>query len=125
MEEYLEKRKYVYRKSYKYYNNINIGMHLGEIIFTGSSLTAFVFVPLAVLSLGSAILMGLNEILNIKEKMLEFKKCYKFYRDMSLLFKSNKITEIEIYNKEHDFLDSINYFAVEKYLKKKKLNGYN
>lgn len=40
MEDYLEKRKYVHRKSYKHYSKINLGMHLGEVLFTGCSLSA-------------------------------------------------------------------------------------
>ena len=58
MQEYIEKKIYVYRKSYKYYRNISTAFLISKCLVSASGLSAFVFLPLASLSLGAAIKIG-------------------------------------------------------------------
>lgn len=48
-------------------------------------------------------LMVLNERLDIKEKMFEFKMCYKFSNDLSLTYKKAVINDTTIVAKNKDF----------------------
>ena len=126
MESYLKKKQYVFRKSYKRYFKYHVSLQLASVIFSTLGLSAFSgIVPLAVLSLGTPLVISISEILKIKERLIEYKKCYKFYSNMLLLFRANRISENDVYNHEREFVKSINVIPVEKYLKEQQMNGYN
>ena len=124
MEEYLSKKKLVYRRSYKYYKKLDLILVSGEIICSGSGLAAFAFLPLAALSLSVGILEIVRKNLKLQERTQEFKIAAKLYTNLLALYKSNDITEDEIYKKEKEFLENFDFFPREKYLKLVKLNGY-
>ena len=124
MEEYLEKRIYVYRKSYNLYQKISISLSISKFILSASGLSAFVLIPLAALSLSAGIVEVIEKSINILEKKEEYKQCYIFYKQLQNLFKSSSISEDEIYTKEKDFINNLKYFPVEKYVKQTQLNGY-
>lgn len=127
MEKYLEDRLYVYRKSYNYYYKIDTCTLVLNLILStiGPSLGIFIDVHLAILSYITGLLLGLDKILKIKEIMIDFQKCYKFYEDLLLQYRSGKINDQDIFDKESAFKKSITTTAVEKYLKRKGLNGYS
>ena len=120
----LEKRQYVYRKSYKYYFKIGIGLSIGKIMFCTSGLSGFALPPLTVLSLGAGIIEILDRSYSTAERIEEYKMAYKFYKQMLLLYKGNKLTEEEINMREYEFIANLKYLPREKYLKEMKLNGY-
>lgn len=124
MEEYLEKRLYVYRKSYNLYQKISISLSVSKFMLSASGLSAFAFIPLAALSLSAGIVEVIEKSLNILERKEEYKQCYNFYKQQLNLLKAKKISEEEVYVREQDFINNLVYFPIEKYVKKVQLNGY-
>lgn len=124
MDEYLEKRIYIYRKSYNFYQKISISLSISKFILSGSGLAAFAFIPLAGLSMSVGIVEIIEKSLNILERKEEYKQCYNFYKNLLNLLKSKSITEEEIYLREQDFINTLRFFPIEKYVKKTQLNGY-
>jgi hypothetical protein len=125
MEKYLQKRLYVYRKSYIYFYKIGIGLSISKLLFSASGLSSLALPPLVCLSLGAGVIEILDKRLKISERIEEYtrKLIYKFYRQLLHLYKANKINEKEINLREEEFVSNFNYFAREKYLKKVHLNG--
>jgi hypothetical protein len=119
MEKYLQKRLYVYRKSYIYFYKIGIGLSISKLLFSASGLSSLALPPLVCLSLGA----GVIEILDKRLKIEEYKLIEKFYRQLLHLYKADKINEKEINIREEEFVSNFNYFPREKYLEKVHLNG--
>lgn len=124
MEEYLLKKIYVYRKSYNHYHNINVTLSVTKFILSSLGLSAFVMVPLAALSLSAGIVEVIDKSLNILERKEEFKQSYKFYKRLLNSFKSNALSEEEVYRREEEFIENLVYLPREKYMKQTQLNGY-
>jgi hypothetical protein len=123
MEKYLQKRLYVYRKSYLYFYKIGIGLSISKLLFTASGLSSLALPPLVCLSLGAGVIEILDKRLKISERIEEYKLVYKFYRQLLHLYKADKINEKEINLREEEFISNFNYFPREKYLEKVHLNG--
>jgi hypothetical protein len=123
MEKYLQKRLYVYRKSYIYFYKIGIGLSISKLLFTASGLSSLALPPLVCLSLGAGVIEILDKRLKISERIEEYKLIYKFYRQLLHLYKADKINEKEINLREEEFVSNFNYFPREKYLEKVHLNG--
>ncbi|UYV71716.1 hypothetical protein LAZ67_9000115 [Cordylochernes scorpioides] len=79
MEAYLEKRIYVYRKSYNYFSNINIYLLISKFVLSSSGLAAFAFVPLAALSLSASVVDIIERQLKLNDRKEEYKMAMKFY----------------------------------------------
>ncbi len=124
MEEYLEKKVFVYRKSYAYYSKINTTLLISKFLFSSSGLSAFAFVSLAVLSLVAALIEILEQILKIGQRKEEYRFAYKFYQELLNLYKGGELSEFEVSKREAEFIKSLNFFPREKYIKQAKLNGY-
>lgn len=125
MNEYLEKKMYVYRKSFRFYSNTSVLMLILKLLFGASGMSAYYYLPLAVLSLGGGIIEIFEKTIKHNERITEYKISYKFYQQMLNLYKSSKIEEKDIYAREKDFMEHIQFFAREKYIKEVALNGYN
>jgi hypothetical protein len=123
MEKYLQKRLYVYRKSYLYFYKIGIGLSISKLLFSASGLSSLALPPLVCLSLGAGVIEILDKRLKISERIEEYKLIYKFYRQLLHLYKADKINEKEINLREEKFVSNFNYFPREKYLEKVHLNG--
>jgi hypothetical protein len=123
MEKYLQKRLYVYRKSYLYFYKIGIGLSISKLLFSASGLSSLALPPLVCLSLGAGVIEILDKRLKISERIEEYKLIYKFYRQLLHLYKADKINEKEINLREEEFVSNFNYFPREKYLEKVHLNG--
>jgi hypothetical protein len=123
METYLQKRLYVYRKSYIYFYKIGIGLSISKLLFSASGLSSLALPPLVCLSLGAGVIEILDKRLKISERIEEYKLVYKFYRQLLHLYKADKINEKEINLREEEFVSNFNYFPREKYLEKVHLNG--
>jgi hypothetical protein len=123
MEKYLQKRLYVYRKSYTYFYKIGIGLSISKLLFSASGLSSLALPPLVCLSLGAGVIEILDKRLKISERIEEYKLIYKFYRQLLHLYKADKINEKEINLREQEFVSNFNYFPREKYLEKVHLNG--
>jgi hypothetical protein len=123
MEKYLQKRLYVYRKSYIYFYKIGIGLSISKLLFSASGLSSLALPPLVCLSLGSGVIEILDKRLKISGRIEEYKLIYKFYRQLLHLYKADKINEKEINLREEEFVSNFNYFPREKYLEKVHLNG--
>jgi hypothetical protein len=123
MEKYLQKRLYVYRKSYIYFYKIGIGLSISKLLFSASGLSSLALPPLVCLSLGAGVIEILDKRLKISERIEEYKLIYKFYRHLLHLYKADKINEKEINLREEEFVSNFNYFPREKYLEKVHLNG--
>jgi hypothetical protein len=123
METYLQKRLYVYRKSYLYFYKIGIGLSISKLLFSASGLSSLALPPLVCLSLGAGVIEILDKRLKISERIEEYKLIYKFYRQLLHLYKADKINEKEINLREEEFVSNFNYFPREKYLEKVHLNG--
>jgi hypothetical protein len=123
METYLQKRLYVYRKSYLYFYKIGIGLSISKLLFSASGLSSLALPPLVCLSLGAGVIEILDKRLKISERIEEYKLIYKFYRQLLHLYKADKINEKEINLREEEFVCNFNYFPREKYLEKVHLNG--
>lgn len=124
MEEYLQKKIYVYRKSHHHYHNISITMTVSKFVLSSLGLSAFVMVPLAALSLSVGVVEVIEKALNIVERKEEYKQSYKFYKQLLNAYKSNAITEEGVYEREEDFVNNLVYLPREKYMKQTQLNGY-
>ena len=124
MEEYLQKKIYVYRKSYHHYHKINITMTVSKFVLSSLGLSAFVLVPLAALSLSVGIVEVIDKALNIMERKEEYKQSYKFYKQLLNSYKSNTLSEEEVYKREEDYIHNLVYLPREKYMKQTLLNGY-
>lgn len=129
MEEYLKKRMYVYRKSYKYFLKCKIGISLSKAIFATSSLSGIAVTPLFAISAISVIIEILdNEFktsLKLMDRVEEYKLSFNFYCELLHLFEARQISEEEIHLREKDFIKNLKYFPREKYLKQMKINGYS
>ncbi|GFY22437.1 uncharacterized protein TNCV_2176981 [Trichonephila clavipes] len=124
MEEYLQKKIYVYRKSYHHYQKINITKTVSKFVLSSLGLSAFVMVPLAALSLSVGIVEVIDKALNIVERKEEDKQSYKFYKQLLNLYKTREISEEEVYKREEDFVNNLVRLPREKYMKQTLLNGY-
>ena len=124
MEEYLEKKVFVYRKSYAYYSKINTTLLISKFLFSSSGLSAFAFLPLAVLSLGATFIEVLEQPLKIGQRKEEYRFVYKFYQELLNLFKAGELSESDVSKREAEFIKTLNFFPREKYIKQAKLNGY-
>ncbi len=125
MESDLEKKVYVYRKSYAYYSKINTTLLVSKFLFSSSGLSAFAFVPLAALSLGAAFIEVLEQSLKIGQRKEEYRFAYKFYQELLNLYKAGELNDSDVSRKEAEFFKSLNFLPREKYIKQAKLNGYN
>jgi len=124
MEEYLEKKIFVYRKSYAFYSKIDTTLLVSKFIFTSSGLSAFAFVPLAALSLGAALIEVLEQSLKIAQRKEEYRFAYKFYQKLLNLNKSGDLNDSDVSKREAEFIKTTNFFPREKYIKQVKSNGY-
>ena len=120
----MQKKTYVYRKSYHHYHKINIAMTVSKFVLSSLGLSAFVMVPLAALSLSAGIVEVIDKAMNIVERQEEYKQSYKFYKQLLNSYKSKAITEEEVYKREEDFIKNLVYLPREKYIKQTLLNGY-
>lgn len=124
MEEYLEKKSYVYRKSYAFYSKLHMTLVISKFLITSSGLSAFAFVPLAALSLFAGVIEILEQPLKISQRKEEYRIVYKFYQELLNLYKSGELSENEIRKREAQFIKTTYFFPREKYMKRTKLNGY-
>jgi hypothetical protein len=124
MEEYLEKKVFVYRKSYAFYSKIDTTLLVSKFLFSSSGLSAFAFVPLAALSLGAALIEVLELPLKIVQRKEEYRFTYKFYQELLNLFKVGELNDSDVSKREVEFIKTTNFFPREKYIKQVKLNGY-
>src|SRR5258705_252567 len=121
MQEYIEKKIYVYRKSYKYYRNISTAFLISKCLVSASGLSAFIFLPLASLSLGAAIIQIIEDQFNFKEQEALCKKTFQFYIELLNIYQQG---EEDILIFEENFIKTIHAIPREKYLKQMGLNGY-
>ena len=124
MEEYLEKKVFVYRKSYVFYSKIDTVLLVSKFLFSSSGLSAFAFVPLATLSLGAALIEVLEQPLKISQRKEEYRIAYKFYKELLNLYKVEELNDSDVSKREAEFIKTTNFFPREKYIKQVKLNGY-
>jgi hypothetical protein len=124
MEEYLEKKVFVYRKSYAFYSKIDTTLLVSKFLFSSSGLSAFAFVPLAALSLGAALIEVLEQPLKISQRKEEYRFAYKFYQELLNLYKASELSDFDVSKREAEFIKTTNFFPREKYIKLVKLNGY-
>ncbi|GBO36549.1 hypothetical protein AVEN_166994-1 [Araneus ventricosus] len=99
-------------------------MTVSKFVLSSLGLSAFVMVPLAALSLSAGIVEVIDKALNIVERKEEYKQSYKFYKQLLNSFKSNALSEEEVYRREEDFINNLVYLPREKYMKQTQLNGY-
>lgn len=125
MEEYLEKKLYVFRKSYNFYFKINLIILILKVTFSVSTISCYYYLPLAMFSLFTAIIEIIEKSIKMNERIIEYRLAYKFYNSSLNLYKAKKLTEEEIRLRENDFIENIQFFAREKYIKQTQLNGYN
>jgi hypothetical protein len=123
MESYLEKKVFVYRKSYTFYSKIDTMLIFSKFLFSSSGLSAFAFVPLAALSLGAALIEVLEQPLKIRQRKEEYRFAYKFYQELLNLYKAGELSESDVSKRELEFIKTTNFFPREKYIKQVKLNG--
>jgi hypothetical protein len=124
MEEYLEKKVFVYRKSYAFYSKIDTTLLVSKFLFSSSGISAFAFIPLASLSLGTALIEVLELSLKIGQRKEEYRFTYKFYQELLNLFKVGELSDSDVTKREVEFIKTTNFFPREKYIKQVKLNGY-
>jgi hypothetical protein len=124
MEDYLEKKVFVYRKSYAFYSKIDTTLLVSKFLFSSSGLSAFAFIPLASLSLGTALIEVLELSLKIGQRKEEYRFTYKFYQELLNLFKVGELSDSDVSKREVEFIKTTNFFPREKYIKQVKLNGY-
>ncbi|CAH1099299.1 unnamed protein product [Psylliodes chrysocephalus] len=125
MEEYLEKRLFVYRKSFNYYSQISILLLILKLFFSVSGISGYLYLPLCFISLFSGIAEIFERSIRQNERLTEYRVCYKFYKQMLDLNKAQKLNNQEIYLREKEFIENIQFFPREKYLKQAEINGYN
>ena len=109
MGSYLEKKVFVYRKSYAYYSKINTTLLVSKFLFSSSGLSAFAFVPLASLSLGAALIEVLEQPLKIGQRKEEYRFAYKFYQELLNLFKAGELSESDVSKREAEFIKTLNF----------------
>ena len=119
MEKYLQKRLYVYRKSYIYFYKIGIGLSINKLLFSASGLSSLALPPLVCLSLGAGVIEILDKRLKISERIEEYKLIYKFYRQLLHLYKADKINEKEINLREEEFVSNFNYLFSQREIPRK------
>jgi hypothetical protein len=124
MEEYLEKKVFVYRKSYAFYSKIDTAFLISKFLFSSSGLSAFAFLPLAALSLGAALIEVLEQPLKIGQRKEEYRIAYKFNKELLNLYKVKELNDSDVSKREAEFIKTTNFFPREKYIKQVKLNGY-
>jgi hypothetical protein len=124
MEEYLEKKVFVYRKSYAFYSKIDTTLLVSKFLFSSSGLSAFAFVPLAASSLGAALIEVLEQSLKIGQRKEEYRIAYKFYKELLNLYKVKELNDSDVSKREAEFIKTTNFFPREKYIKQVKLYGY-
>jgi hypothetical protein len=124
MEEYLEKKVFVFRISYAFYSKIDTTLLVSKFLFRSSGLSAFAFIPLAALSLGSALIEVLKLPLKVGQRKEEYRFAYKFYQELLNLFKVGELSDFDVSKREIEFIKTTNFFPREKYIKQVKLNGY-
>ena len=124
MDIYLEKKVFVYRRSYAFYSKINTSLLISKFLFSSLGLSAFAFIPLAALSLGAALIEVLEQPLKIGQRKEEYRFAYKFYQELLNLFKAGELKESDVSKREAEFIKTLNFFPREKYIKQAKLNGY-
>lgn len=125
MEEYLEKKKYVFRKSYNFYFKINLIVLILKVSFSVSTISSYYYLPLSVLSFITVIIEVIEKSVKMNERLIEYRLTYKFYNSLLNLYKVKKLSEEEIRLRENDFIENIQFFAREKYIKQAQLNGYS
>jgi hypothetical protein len=123
-EEYLEKKAFVYRKSYGFYPKIITGVLVSKFLFSSSGLSDFAFVSLAALSLGAALIEVLEQPLKIDQRKEEYRIVYKFYQELLNLYKAGELSDSDVSKREAEFIKTTNFFPREKYIRQVKLNGY-
>ena len=123
MEE-LEKKLFVYRRSYKYYNHVSNSLLLSKFVFSAAGLSAFIMLPLASLSLGSVIIELIEKHLNIADRKAEYRTTYNFYNELLSLLKCGQLTVEEVIQRETEMRKTFRFFPREKYMKQVRLNGY-
>ena len=69
----MEERKYIYRKSYKWYQICHYYLRTTEGVLIECVSLAFVINFLALISLAAGCSVALHDMLKVKEKMIEFK----------------------------------------------------
>ncbi len=80
MEEHLEKKVFVYRKSYVF-SKIDKTLLVSKFLFSSSGLSAFAFVPLAALSPGAALIEVLEQPLKIGQRKEEYRLRIDFIKN--------------------------------------------
>ena len=120
MEEYLEKKVFVYRKSYVFYSKIDTMLLVSKFLFSSSGLSAFAFVPLAALSLGAALIEIIEQPLKIGQRKEEYRIAYKFYKELLNLHKVEELNDSDVSKREAEFIKTTNFFPREKYKKTSK-----
>jgi hypothetical protein len=124
MEEYLEKKVFVYRKSYAFHSKIDATLLVSKLLFSSSDLSAFAFIPLAYLSLGTVLIEVLELSLKIGQRKEEYRFSNKFYQELLNLFKVGELSDSDVSKREVEFIKTTNFFPREKYIKQVKLHGY-
>jgi len=125
METYLEKNMLVYRKSYNYYSKVSFCLLALKLFLSTIGPVGYFLLPLLTMfSLLNGIVEIFEKSYKLNERIIEYRICFKFYNQLILLYRSNKINEDSIFLKEADFKETINFFPREKYLKQTQLNGY-
>ena len=113
VEEYLEKKVFVYRKSYAYYSKINTTLLISKFLFSSSGLSAFAFLPLATLSLGATFIELLEQPLKIGQRKEEYRFAYKFYQELLNLYKGGELSEFDVSKREAEFIKTLNFFLAK------------
>ena len=81
--EYYHKQEYIYKKSYKFYNALYIGLNITSGILASASIVSLFTLPLV--AIGSALALitsGVNEGMQFKVKSLKCEFAHKTYKDM-------------------------------------------
>lgn len=124
MEEYLEKRVYVFRRSHNDFKCFAVFLVTSKFIFASSSVSAFMYIPLGILGVVSGFLDLIEKYVNLHEKKESYMIAYRFYKQLLIMYKQKMLSDTEVATREKDFLDSLNYLPREKYIREMKLNGY-
>lgn len=92
----------MYRKSYKFYSDVNLLLSVGKFLFSISNLTTFALLPLAFMSIVSVILEIADKSLQFTERKEEYKLAHKFFKSLLNALQVKAITEEEALLKEHE-----------------------
>lgn len=123
---YYFKQEYVYRKSYKLYNAVNIALNTISALLVSSSIVAVLTAPIAaVIAAGAIITTGINEGLKFKSKAETCLKVANFYKEILIDIRSylrgdefnteQLIDELRI---KEQLINSITCLPVNYYIKK-------